>query len=114
MFSRNFTRAMYNRNEKDNYRQKIEELIEGSKGRKNRSQKDSLSSKTSNNNADNDIIDVFGGSNDNTNDDNTNTTSSNINKIDGTSNIRIQKWIPGSTKIEGIHKYLGTNKISHN
>jgi hypothetical protein len=109
---------MYNRNKKDNYRKKIEELIEGNKGRKKRSRKDSSSSKTSNNDADNDIII---GSNDSTNDDNTSiifkdidTTSRNINEIDSASKIRVQKWIPGSTKVEGIRKYLGTNKISHN
>ena len=114
--SRNFTRAMYNRNKKDNYRNKIEELIGG---RKKCSRKGSSGSKTSNNDADNDvIINVDGSSNDNTNDDNTsnifediNVTSSNI---DSTNKIRIQKWIPDSIKVEGIRKYLGTNKISHN
>ncbi|MBV8803275.1 MAG: hypothetical protein JO131_10015 [Gammaproteobacteria bacterium] len=107
---------MYNRNKKDNYRNKIEELIGG---RKKRSRKGSSGSKTSNNDADNDvIINVDGSSNDNTNDDNTsnifediNATSSNI---DSTNKIRIQKWIPDSIKVEGIRKYLGTNKISHN
>ena len=107
---------MYNCNKKDNYHKKIEELIER---RNKRSRKDSSSSKTSNN--DDIFINFDSSSNDNTNDDNTsnstfegiNTISSNIDKIDSTSKIRVQKWIPGG-KVEGIRKYLGIYKISHN
>lgn len=107
---------MYNRTKKDNYRKKIEELIGG---RRKRSRDETSSSKAS---ADNDGVD--GNSNDIIIDDSFSDNSlSKINEevnftpgdISGNSNankIYVQKWSPGGTKVEGIRKYLGTNKIN--
>lgn len=104
---------MYNRTKKDNYRKKIEELIGG---KRKRSRNETSSSKA---NADND--DVDGNSNDFIIDDSFSDNSiSKINEevpgdISGNSNankIYVQKWTPVSTKVEGIRKYLGTNKIN--
>lgn len=104
---------MYVRAKKDIYRKKIEELIGG---RRKRSR-----NKTS---ADADNDDVDGNSNDIIIDDSfSDNSKSNINEevniipgdISGNDNankIYVQRWTPGSTKVEGIRKYLGTNKIN--
>lgn len=108
---------MYSRNKKDNYRKKIEELIGG---RPKRSRKDTTSSSNFRTTSNDAGIDDDDDSNDNTNNDNDNTSdfneginiiSNDFNEIDNssgsasTSKIRVQKWIPGSTKVEGIRKY---------
>ena len=98
---------MYNRDKKDSYRKKIEQLIGG---RKKRSRKDS----SSNSNDANNNITIS--SNDNTNDDDTSNKNidDDTNEIGSTSRIHIQKWIPGNRKIEGIRKYIGINKLTYN
>lgn len=93
---------MYKRTKKDSYRKKIEDMIGGQK----RSRESFSSSSSSNFN--NDTIPII------TSD--SNLTSSDINddssSIDyNAENIHIQKWKPANTKIEGIRKYLETNKI---
>lgn len=97
---------MYNRSKKDNYRKKIEELIGG---RQKRSRKDTSSSKT---NADNDDITINDNSSmSNVNEDDVNMLSDDISENDNIKNIHVQKWSPSSKNIEGIRKYLETNKI---
>jgi hypothetical protein len=74
---------MYSRSKKDNYRQKIEELIEGRQKRQRKCSSDDA----------NENIDE-------------NMASSEINNSSSNSKIRIQRWIPGNSKVEGNHKYL--------
>jgi hypothetical protein len=77
---------MYSRGKKDNYRKKIEDLIGGSQKRQRKS--------SSNDDVDNNIIiDVSNKKNDN--------ITSDVDK----NKTYIQRWIPGSSKVEGIHKY---------
>lgn len=78
---------MYNRSKKDNYRKRIEEVIGG---RQKRSRGNSVTASN----------DSSSGTNDNAKND-----EPNINKI------RVQRWNPVGTRVEGIRKYLGTNKI---
>ena len=107
---------MYKRSKKDDYRKKIEEMIRGQK----------RSRENSNNiiNIDNyNTTDCNSDIND-SNDDVTSIASSNINNsskdIDDNirndkfdiNKIRIQKWNPVGTRIEGIHKYLKANKLT--
>lgn len=83
---------MYNRNVKDEYRKKIEELIGG----RQRS------------NSGGDVINIID------DDDDTN-KDINMSSCDTNSNtIRITRWTPVATKIEGIRKYLEANKININ
>jgi hypothetical protein len=97
---------MYNRNQKDNYRKKIEQLLEGKKRR--------YTSEPVNNNINT------------SSDDNNNANSNDINDIANTSTATstatsiatsiaantndsvnyIKKWAPNSNIIEGIRKFL--------
>jgi hypothetical protein len=96
---------MYSRSKKDNFRKKIEDLIEG---RQKRQQK------CSSNDADSIInINVSNENNDNvTSNKNNDNATSNANKditsseISNNRKIHVQRWTPGSLKFEGIHKYL--------
>ena len=113
---------MYKRSKKDDYRKRIEEMIGGS-------QKRSRESSANNNNIDNYNTNI---SNDTTsiidfsNDDVVNIVSSDINDSSSGINdnakndelninkIRVQRWNPVSTRVEGIRKYLEANKINLN
>jgi len=81
---------MYNRDKKDNYRKKIEELISGRQKRSRREDND-------------DSSDDANDSNINENEDSM--LSDNIGENVNTNDIN-------STRVEGIRKYLGINKIN--
>ena len=84
--------AMYRRDVKDNYRKRIEDLIEG-RPKHSRSSSDSNFNTYDNNETDNDI--------DNNSNINNNSSSNNI-----IGNTNVKKWVPKTTEIEGIRRYL--------
>jgi hypothetical protein len=94
---------MYNRGIKDNYRKQIEELISG---KRSNSSRDVINIDDSDNTNNNDT------NNNDTNDNDTNNNDTNMSNTGNTDNIRIVRWTPTSTIIEGIRKYLEANKIS--
>jgi hypothetical protein len=117
---------MYKRSKKDDYRKRIEEMI-------GRSQKRSRESSANNNNIDNyntnisnDTTSIIDCSINDSNDDVVNIVSSDINDSSSGINdnakndelninkIRVQRWNPVSTRVEGIRKYLEANKINLN
>jgi hypothetical protein len=93
---------MYNRNQKDNYCKKIEQLLEGKKRRYTSEPVNNninTSSDDNNNANSNDINDIA----------NTSTATSIITSIAANTNDSInyiKKWAPTSNIIEGIRKFL--------
>lgn len=107
---------MYKRSKKDDYRKRIEEMIGGSQKRS----RESFASSSNSSNIDTDFSNDF--SNDTTsiiindsNDDAVNITSNDINDNSSSidDSVRIRRWKPTNSRIEGIHKYLETNKIKN-
>jgi hypothetical protein len=101
---------MYKRSKKDDYRKKIEEMIGRSQKRSRKSS--DISSKSDNNNiniSDTTSVININDSNDDASSD-INDSSSGIND-NANNKIRIQRWNPVSTRVEGIRKYLEANKI---
>lgn len=102
---------MYKRSEKDNYRKRIEEMIGGSQKRS----RESFASSSSSGDFSNDTTSII--IND-SNDDAVNITSNDINDNSSSINdndankIRIQRWKPTNTRIEGIRKYSETIKLN--
>lgn len=131
---------MYSRNKKDNYRKKIEELITGRTKKIEELVVERQQCDADNDiiiavdGSSNEIINDDSTSNINedinkiseelivgrpkhlredetiNDDDSMSNIDEGINMISG--DICVQKWNPGSTRIEGIRKYLGTNKIN--
>jgi hypothetical protein len=105
-------KTMYKRSKKDSYRKRIEEMIVGG------SQKRSRESSSNNSNVANigddtaSTIDCSYDSHDNVGDINNSSSGDINNGSSGDTNIRIQRWNPISTRIEGIHNYLEANKIN--
>jgi hypothetical protein len=91
---------MYNRDKKDDYHKKIKEMIrekqKHSRGSSANSSNSNITASVSNNDvaSSSDIDD-----------------NSKNNEFD-TNRIRIQRWNPINTKVEGIYEYLEANKIN--
>lgn len=94
---------MYNRDKKDDYRKRIEEMIGGkqkcSRGSSANSSNSNITASVSNN----DVVNITSSSGI---DDNSKNNEFDINRI------RIQRWSPINTKVEGIYEYLEANKIN--
>ena len=117
---------MYKRSKKDDYCKRIEEMIGGSQKRSRGSSANSSNIDNYNTNISNDSTSVIDCSINDSNDDVDNITSSDINDSSSGINdnakndkfdinkIRVQRWNPVSTKVEGIRKYLEANKINLN
>jgi len=104
---------MYKRSKKDEYRKRIEEMIGGSQ---KRSRVSSNSSNIDNYNTDSISKEKENDSNNDASSNDINDSSSGIAENDefDINKIRVQKWNPVSTKVEGIRKYLEANKINLN
>ena len=114
---------MYKRSKKDDYRKRIEEMIGGSQKCSRESSANSNNIDNYNTNISNDTTSVMDCSINDSNDvvasSDINDSSSGINdnaKNDelNMNNIRVQRWNPVSTGVEGIRKYLEANKINLN
>jgi hypothetical protein len=117
---------MYKRSKKDDYRKRIEEMIGGSQKRSRESSANNNNIDNYNTNISNDTTSIIDCSINDSNDDVVNIVSSDINDSSSGINdnakndelninkIRVQRWNPVSTKVEGIRKYLEANKINLN
>ncbi len=110
---------MYKRSKKDDYRKRIEEMIGGSQKCSRESSANSNNIDNYNTNISNDTTSVMDCSINDSNSSDINDSSSGINdnakndELD-MNNIRVQRWNPVSTRVEGIRKYLEANKINLN
>jgi hypothetical protein len=117
---------MYKRSKKDDYRKRIEEMIGGSQKRSRESSANNNNIDNYNTNISNDTTSIIDCSINDSNDDVVNIVSSDINDSSSGINdnakndelninkIRVQRWNPVSTRVEGIRKYLEANKINLN
>ena len=107
---------MYKRSKKDDYRKRIEEMIGGSQKRSRESSANNNNIDNYNTNISNDTTSIIDCSINDSNDDVVNIVSSDINENDelNINKIRVQRWNPVSTRVEGIRKYLEANKINLN
>ncbi len=114
---------MYKRSKKDDYRKRIKEMIGGSQKCSRESSANSNNIDNYNTNISNDTTSVMDCSINDSNDvvasSDINDSSSGINdnaKNDelNMNNIRVQRWNPVNTRVEGIRKYLEANKINLN
>ena len=117
---------MYKCSKKDNYRKRIEEMIGGSQKRSRESSANNNNIDNYNTNISNDTTSIIDCSINDSNDDVVNIVSSDINDSSSGINdnakndelninkIRVQRWNPVSTRVEGIRKYLEANKINLN
>lgn len=117
---------MYKRSKKDDYRKRIEEMIGGSQKRSRESSANNNNIDNYNTNISNDTTSIIDCSINDSNDDIVNIVSSDINDSSSGINdnakndelninkIRVQRWNPVSTRVEGIRKYLEANKINLN
>lgn len=112
---------MYKRSKKDDYRKRIEEMIGGSQKRSRESSANNNNIDNYNTNISNDTTSIIDCNINDSNDDVVNIVSSDINDSSSGINdelninkIRVQRWNPVSTRVEGIRKYLEANKINLN
>ena len=105
---------MYKRSKKDDYRKRIEEMIGGSQKRSRESSANNNNIDNYNTNISNDTTSIIDCSINDSNDDVVNIVSSDINENDelNINKIRVQRWNPVSTRVEGICKYLKLIKLT--
>lgn len=103
---------MYNREKKDKYRTRIEKLFGRKRSRDNSDNSRNRPESICNTEGSGDTNNPDGGSGNINNLDDSDIDSGSNTINSGSGNIRISRWTPANTRIEGIRKYLEVYEIA--